>query len=70
VQTLVITHSPQVAAKGSAHFRVSKAYDEAAKLTLTTLVKLGKEERVNEVARIISGDKVTKEAIAAAKQLF
>ena len=70
VQTLVVTHSPQVAAKGAAHFRVTKAYDEAAKLTRTTLAKLNKDERVNEVARIISGDKITKEAIAAARQLF
>jgi len=70
VQTLVITHSPQVAAKGSAHFRVNKTYDEAARLTFTTLAKLNSEERINEVARIISGDKITKEAVAAARQLF
>jgi len=70
VQTLVITHSPQVAAKGGAHFRVNKTYDEAAKLTFTTLAKLNSEERINEVARIISGDKITKEAVAAARQLF
>ena len=70
VQTLVITHSPQVAACGERHFKAVKSYDAARGMTVATLSALSADERVLEVARIISGDKITDEAVAAARQLF
>ncbi|MEX0368656.1 MAG: DNA repair protein RecN [Ruegeria sp.] len=67
-QVLVVTHSPQVAARGSHHWRVQKqiARDE----TLSDVVPLPPSERIDEIARMISGDTVTDEARAAAKALL
>jgi DNA repair protein RecN (Recombination protein N) len=67
-QVLVVTHSPQVAAFGKQHWRVSKRQTDAE--TLTTVVELSKEDRVDEIARMISGDQITSEARAAAKALL
>ena len=70
IQTLVITHSPQVASFGNYHFRVSKSYDESRGTTITTVNQLSEPERITEIARIISGDKITPEALSAAEKLF
>lgn len=70
IQTLVITHSPQVASFGNYHFRVSKTYDESRGLTITSVDQLSEPERITEIARIISGDKITPEALSAAGKLF
>ena len=66
-QLLVITHSAQVAGFADKHFKISK-YSENDK-TITTVDELNKEERINEIARIISGAKITTESIATAKTL-
>lgn len=68
MQVLVITHSPQVAALGDQHLQVSKSVDQGQ--TTTHVVELSDEERLEEVARMLSGSLITKEARAQAKQLM
>jgi len=68
LQVLVVTHSPQVAAKGTHHWRVAKR--QAASRTLTTVDELSAAERREEIARMLSGSVVTAEARAAAASLM
>lgn len=67
-QVISITHLPQIAAAGSSHYRVSKT--ETAKGTQTSMVLLTAEERIAEIAQMLSGSEVTSAAIANAKQLL
>ena len=67
-QILVVTHSPQVAACAQAHFQVIK--EQTADQTRSLVRALDAEERVDEIARMISGTQVTAEAKAAAKALL
>ncbi|KQI69477.1 DNA recombination protein RecN [Loktanella sp. 3ANDIMAR09] len=67
-QVLVVTHSPQVAALGGHHWRVEKRQD--ATETTSTVVPLGADERVTEIARMLSGDTITDAARAAAMALM
>jgi DNA repair protein RecN (Recombination protein N) len=68
LQVLVITHSPQVAALGAQHWRVEK---KAAKgITSTTVATLTKEQRREEIARMLSGATISDEARAAADKLL
>ncbi|MCA1335269.1 DNA repair protein RecN [Pseudooceanicola marinus] len=67
-QVLVVTHSPQVAARASHHWQVAKRVEGDA--TLSTVLSLTPEARVDELARMISGDAVTEEARAAARKLI
>lgn len=67
-QVLVVTHSPQVAALGGHHWRVEK--QQAKDETLSTVVALDQAARIDEIARMLSGDTVTDAARAAAKALI
>jgi DNA repair protein RecN (Recombination protein N) len=67
-QVLVVTHSPQVAARASSHWRVEKAQSRGA--TTTQVKSLSEAERVEEIARMLSGAVVTEEARAAARSLL
>ena len=67
-QLLVISHLPQVASKASAHLVVEKNQGEAR--TNTSVRLLSHEERVHEVARLMSGKDVTNAALATAKILM
>ena len=67
-QVLVVTHSPQVAAQGAHHWRVQKSVQEG--VTLSEVVPLGADDRVDEIARMVSGDRITPEARAAARALL
>lgn len=67
-QVLSITHLPQVAALGASHYKVYK--EESAKGTLTHIVKLGKEERVREIAQMMSGEVLTEAALENAALLL
>lgn len=67
-QVLVVTHSPQVAAQGAHHWRVQKQVVDGQ--TLSQVVPLDDAERVDELARMVSGDTITPEARAAAKALL
>ena len=64
MQVFAITHLPQVAAKGQAHYLVSKRED------VTSIRQLDREGRVREIARMLSGATVTEAAIANAKSLL
>ncbi|MEQ9693711.1 DNA repair protein RecN [Shimia sp. SDUM112013] len=67
-QVLVVTHSPQVAALGAHHWRVAKQVVQEQ--TLSTVTPLDAEDRVDEIARMLSGDTITDAARAAAKALL
>lgn len=67
-QVLVVTHSPQVAARGAHHWRVEKKVVQD--LTLSTVTALSEADRVDEIARMLSGDRITDEARAAAQSLM
>lgn len=67
-QVLVVTHSPQVAARGAHHWRVEKRVAGAA--TLSTVTPLPGPDRVDEIARMLAGDTITDEARAAARALL
>ena len=67
-QVISITHLPQIAALGSHHYRVSKK--ETARGTTSHLHELTNEERIREIAQMVSGSDVTEAAIANAKQLL
>ena len=68
MQVFAITHLPQIAAKGSAHYYVYK--EDTEERTLTRIKQLTEEERVNEVARMLSGASLTKASLANAKDLL
>ncbi|MCY4292223.1 MAG: DNA repair protein RecN, partial [Roseovarius sp.] len=67
-QIVVVTHSPQVAARGSYHWRVAKRVENGQTISFATPV--AGDERVNEIARMLSGSKITNEARAAAEKLM
>ncbi len=67
-QVLVVTHSPQVAARGDDHLRVEKQSDTQAAATVVS--RLDADARREEVARMLSGQSVTDEARSAAEKLI
>ena len=67
-QVLVVTHSPQVAARASHHYRIEKSH--SADGTRTTVRKLSDFERREEIARMLSGSSITEEARAQASRLL
>lgn len=69
MQVFAITHLPQVAAKGNAHFLVSKTISPDGR-AVTSISALSGEARVREIARMLSGSTVTPEAVANAKSLL
>jgi DNA repair protein RecN (Recombination protein N) len=68
LQILVVTHSPQVAARGAHHWRVAKR--QADRATVTRVEELDADTRQEEIARMLSGSTVTAEARAAAASLI
>jgi DNA repair protein RecN (Recombination protein N) len=67
-QVLVVTHSPQVAARAAHHYRIEKSHGEGG--TRTTVRKLSDSERREEIARMLSGASITDEARAQAARLL
>jgi len=67
-QVLVVTHSPQVAARGHAHWRISKSGDATS--TRTTVEPLSDDAREEEIARMLAGAEITDAARAAARALI
>ena len=67
-QVLVVTHSPQVAARAAHHFRIEKTHGPEG--TRTSVRRLDKDERREEIARMLSGAAVTDEARAQAARLL
>lgn len=68
MQIFAITHLPQVAAKGDAHYIVKKSAKDGR--NTSTICLLSQEERVQEIARLLSADTITAEALANAKSLL
>ena len=67
-QVIVVTHSPQVAAFGNDHFIVMKKIINNK--SIIELKKLNSEDKLNEIARMLSGKEITDEAVSAAKKLI
>jgi len=68
MQVFAITHLPQVAAKGDAHYLVEKSFEDVG--AVTTIRPVTGEDRVMEIARMLSGSKVTDAAVENAKALL
>lgn len=68
IQVITITHLPQVAAKGDTHFKIFKTVNKSK--TATSLTVLSKEERVDELAKMLSGKELTEAARENAKNLI
>ena len=67
-QTMVVTHSPQVTSKGHCHYLVQKSLNNNQ--TTTSIIELNENERLEEIARMLSGNTVTNEAREAAFKLL
>jgi DNA repair protein RecN (Recombination protein N) len=67
-QVLAVTHHPQVAARSNNHFKVNKSTNNS--FTSTSIINLEVKERIEEVARMLSGEKITDAARNAAESLF
>ena len=70
MQVFAITHLPQVAAKGTAHYMVSKEINPATSVAVSKIERLSDSQRVLEVARMLSGSTLTEAAIANAESLL
>jgi len=68
MQLIVISHLAQVAAKGNNNYKVVK--QDVAGRTQSTIVPLSDEEKLNEIAQLLSGSKITEAALAQAKELI
>ena len=69
MQVFAITHLPQVAAKGNAHYLVSKSRQQDGR-TVSSITRLARKDRVMEIARMLSGSTVTEAAVANAEALL
>ncbi|MEM1377641.1 MAG: DNA repair protein RecN [Pseudomonadota bacterium] len=69
VQVLSVTHAPQVAARAGSHFLISKA-GENGEAVVTSVHQMSENERLEELARMLSGATITDEARAAASKLL
>ncbi len=68
MQVITITHLPQIAAKGNQHYKVYK--EDVAGVTTTNLKQLSEDERIVEIAEMLSGKKISESAITHAKELL
>ena len=68
MQVIAITHLPQIAAKGSSHYKVYKEDNKG--VTTTNLKQLSSEERIVEIAEMLSGKELSDSAITHAKELL
>lgn len=67
-QVIAITHLPQVASKGKSHYQVYKEFNQSG--TTTKIRLLSDNERITEIAKMLSGDEITDAAIKNAKELL
>jgi DNA repair protein RecN (Recombination protein N) len=67
-QVLCITHLPQIAKFGDHHFRISKQVVSGR--TVTRITSLNRDERVEELARMLGGEKITQTTLAHARELI
>ncbi len=69
-QVICVTHLPQVAAFGDVHFFIHKSNSKKAKAVSMEVEELSAQERINEIARLISGEKISKTSLAHAQELL
>jgi DNA repair protein RecN (Recombination protein N) len=67
-QVLCITHLPQIAKFGKHHFRISKQVEDGR--TVTRITSLNREERIEELARMLGGENITPTTLKHAKELI
>lgn len=67
-QVISITHLPQIAAMGATHYKVYK--EDKADTTVSTMTKLNTDDRVREIAQMLSGSDISEAAISNAKALL
>jgi len=67
-QVVCITHLPQIASKGATHFHVTKIAEQDK--TLTAIQRLSKQERLEEIARMLGGETITKITLQHAKEML
>jgi len=67
-QIICITHLPQIAACGDHHYRISKSSDD--QMTYTHIDELDSDQRIEEIARLLGGDRVTETTLASAGELL
>ena len=70
VQVLAVTHAPQVAARASRHYVIAKSAIDKSKRVATRVAEVASEKRREEIARMLAGAEITKEARAAAARLI
>jgi DNA repair protein RecN (Recombination protein N) len=70
VQVLTVTHAPQVAARADRHYLISKDAFDKGKRVATRVAEVAAEQRREEIARMLAGAEITKEARAAAERLI
>ena len=68
MQVVAVTHLPQIAGKGAHHYQVFKEVEQKA--TVTRIRKLNEEERILEIAKLLSGREVTKASVESARHLL
>lgn len=68
MQVIAITHLPQIAGKGSSHFKIFK--EDIADTTITKIKELQTEERIEELAMMLGGNTKSESAMAHAKALL
>jgi DNA repair protein RecN (Recombination protein N) len=68
MQVVTITHLPQIAAKGNQHYKVFK--EDVVGVTTTNLKQLSEDERIVEIAEMLSGKNISDSAITHAKELL
>ena len=68
MQVIAITHLPQIASKGKNHYKVYK--EEIKGVTTTNLKQLSTEERIKEIAEMLSGKDISESALTHAKELL
>ena len=69
-QVLAVTHAPQVAARAQSHFRIAKSNAREGDRVVTNVTRLGSGQRREEIARMLAGAEITREARAAAVSLI
>ena len=67
-QILCVTHLPQVASQGDNHYRVTKTSDD--KITQTQVHELDKDERIEEIARMLGGIRVSEQSLNHAREML
>ena len=70
VQVLAVTHAPQVAARATRHYVISKDALEKGQRVATRVIEVAEERRREEIARMLAGAEITNEARAAAERLI